>query len=211
MVTIACLHTERSHIAIFEEALRALDFDGIQLLHRVDSSLSQCAMQENQVTTEIAEATNRVIAELCEHADMVIVACIIPGVVACDVRQFSKPVLRVDEMLAKYATRYHGSVLVLCTAHDRLDFITRLFTSYIPADRLFVELVPRAWAYFNHGDIAGYHREIAHYIQQRPECSLGCIVLAQISMTGAEKYINSTLAVLTGPQVSLQAAIDTIL
>ncbi len=211
MATIACLHAARSNIAIFEEALRALDFEDIQLLHRVESELLERAVAANEVTAEIAEATSRAIAELCEHAYVVIVTCTTLGVVAWDAKQFSKPVLRVDAILAKYASRYHGSILVLCTAHSTLESTTRLFSAFIPGDRLAVELVPRAWAFFNQGDIEGYHREIAHYIQQRPECSLGCIVLAQTSMTGAEKYINSTLAVLTGPQASLQAAIDAIL
>lgn len=211
MAIIACLHAARSNIDVFETALRSLDFGDIQLLHRVEDGLFDQAVAANEVTPAIAAATRRAIEELFEHADAVIVTCTTLGVVAWDAKQFSKPVLRVDATLAKVASRYHGSILVLCTAHSTLEATKQLFEAFIPGERLAVELIPRAWAYFNHDDIEGYHREIAHYIQQRPECSLGCIVLAQASMAGAEKYINSTLAVLTGPQVCLQAAIETIL
>lgn len=211
MAIIACLHAARSNIDVFEQALSSLDFGEVQLLHRVENDLFEQAVAANEVTPEIAAATRQAIVELCEHADAVIVTCTTLGVVAWDAKQFSKPVLRVDATLAKVASRYHGAILVLCTAHSTLEATQQLFEAFIPGDRLAVELIPRAWAWFNAGDIEGYHREIAHYIQQRPECSLGCIVLAQASMAGAEKYINTTLAVLTGPQVSLEAAIEACL
>lgn len=210
MATIACLHAARSNIAVFETALRALDYEEIELLHRVESELLDKAIEAKAVTAEVEEATRRAIHELCEYADVVIVTCTTLGVIAWDAKQFSKPVLRVDATLAKMASRYHGNILVLCTASSTLESTTHLFEAFIPGERLAVELVPRAWASFNSGDIEGYHKEIAHYIHQRPDSALGCIVLAQVSMTGAEKYINTTLAVLTGPQVSLQAAIEAI-
>ena len=211
MAIIACLHAARSNIAVFEEALLALDFEDVQLLHRVESEWLDKAVEANEVTTDIAENIRQAIEELCQHADAVIITCTTLGVVAWDAKQFSKPVLRIDATLAKAASRYHGSILVLCTAQSTLGSTTHLFEAFIPGDRLVVELIPRAWAWFNGGDTEGYHREIAHYIQQRRECPLGCIVLAQASMAGAEKYINSTLAVLTGPQVVLQAAIEATL
>lgn len=208
MAIIACLHAARSNIAVFEEALLALDFEDVQFLHRVESEWLDKAVEANEVTTDIAENIRQAIEELCLHADAVIITCTTLGVVAWDATQFSKPVLRIDATLAKAASRYHGSILVLCTAQSTLESTTHLFEAFIPGNRLVVELIPRAWAYFNGGDIEGYYREIAHFIQQRPECPLGCIVLAQASMAGAEKYINSTLAVLTGPQVALQTAIE---
>ncbi|WP_428946092.1 hypothetical protein ACQK5W_09140 [Pantoea sp. FN060301] len=210
MAVIACLHAARSNIAVFEEALRALDYEDIELLHRVEEGLLASAIEASEVTPEIAGATRQAIEELCQHADVVIVTCTTLGVVAWEANAFSRPVFRVDAMLAKAASRYHGSILVLCTAHSTLPSTTHLFEAFIPGDRLAVELIPRAWALFNAGDTEGYLREIAHYIQHRPECPLGCIVLAQASMAGAEKYINSTLAVLTGPGVALQGAIEAL-
>lgn len=210
METIACLHTTKSSIAVFEEALRALDYDGIQLLHRVESELLAGAIEGQKVMPDVAASIQQILVEMCQHADAVIVSSTTLGEVAWDETPFSKPVLRVDVSLAKLASRYHGPILVLCTSDASMAMTTRLFSAFIPAERLCVELVPRAWAWFNNNDIAGYHREIARYIQQRPESPLGCIVLAQLSMAGAEKYINSTLAVLTGPSVSLQMAIEAI-
>ena len=207
MTVIACLHAARSNIDVFENALSALDYEGVQLLHRVESELFDEAVARQQVTPAIMAATRQAIAELCQQADAVIVTCTTLGVAAFDT-PFAKPVVRIDATLAKIASRYHGTILVLCTAHSTLESTTQLFSAFIPAERLVVELIPRAWAWFNQGDIQGYHQAIADYIQQRPECTLGCIVLAQASMSGAERFIHSTLAVLSGPQVSLQAAID---
>lgn len=209
MAIIACLHAANSNIEIFEQALGALDYDDIQLLHRVESDLFDRALAENAVTPEIITATRQAIAELCEQADAVIVTCTTLGVAVWEA-EFSRPVLRIDATLAKYASRYHGTVLVLCTASSTLDSTTRLFSAFIPGERLVVELIPRAWAWFNQGDIAGYHQVIADYIRDRPECALGCIVLAQASMSGAAALVNSTLAVLSGPQISLLAAIDSL-
>lgn len=207
MTIIACLHAARSNIEVFEQSLGALGYEDVQLLHRVESELFDQAIEQQHVTPEIAAATRLAIEELCQQADAVIVTCTTLGVAAYEVA-FSKPVVRIDATLAKIASRYHGTILVLCTASSTLASTTQLFSAFIPGERLVIELIPRAWAWFNQGDIDGYHQEIAQYIQQRPECTLGCIVLAQASMSGAERFINSTLAVLSGPQVSLQAAID---
>lgn len=207
MAVIACLHAAQSNIEVFEQALSALDEDDIQLLHRVEDALFAQTQGDRAMSASVISATREVIEALCQQADAVIVTCSTLGVAVWEA-QFSKPVLRIDATLAKFASRYHGTVLVLCTAQSTLESTTRLFNAFIPGDRLYVELIPRAWAWFNQGDIEGYHREIAHYIQQRPDSPLGCIVLAQASMSGAEKWIHSTLAVLSGPQVSLQAAID---
>lgn len=209
MAIIACLHAANSNIEVFDEALRALDYEDIQLLHRVESHLFDQALAQNNLTPDIIADTRQAIAELCEQADAVIVTCSTLGLAVWEAK-FSKTVLRIDATLAKHASRYHGNVLVLCTASSTLESTTCLFNAFIPDNRLIVELVPRAWAWFNQGDIAGYHQAIADYISQRPECALGCIVLAQASMSGAATLINSTLAVLTGPQISLQDAIDSL-
>ncbi|CAO96793.1 aspartate/glutamate racemase family protein [Erwinia tasmaniensis] len=209
MAVIACLHAAQSNIEVFEQALSALDEDDIQLLHRVEDALFAQTQGDRAMSAPVISATRKVIEVLCQQADAVIVTCSTLGVAVWEA-QFSKPVLRIDATLAKFASRYHGTILVLCTAQSTLESTTRLFNAFIPGDRLYVELIPRAWAWFNQGDIEGYHREIAHYIQQRPDSPLGCIVLAQASMSGAEKWIHSTLAVLSGPEVSLQAAIDAL-
>ncbi|QUG75607.1 hypothetical protein GKQ23_11670 [Erwinia sp. E602] len=209
MTIIACLHAAESNAAVFEQALAALDYPDVQLLHRVESELFAQTQTEQGLTPEIADATRATIAALCQQADAVIVTCTTLGAAAWQV-DFGKPVLRIDATLAKVASRYHGNILVLCTASSTMESTTRLFSAFIPGDRLAVELVPRAWAWFNQGDTDGYHQQIADYITGRAECPLGCIVLAQASMSGAEKRINTTLAVLTGPQVTLQAAIEAL-
>ena len=209
MAVIACLHAVRNSIDVFEEALRDLDYPDVQLLHRVENELFEQVLAQKEVTDDVIQATRQAITELCEQADVVIVTCASLGMAVWQA-EFSKPVLRIDATLAKVASRYHGNILVLCTAQSTTEYAAHLFSAFIPGDRLQVEMVPRAWAWFNQGDIAGYHQVIADYIRERPDGSLGCIVLAQASMCGATKLIHSTLAVLSGPQVSLQAAIDNL-
>jgi len=209
MATIACLHAVKNSIDVFEDALHEMDYPGVQLLHRVENELFEKALSQKEMTSDIVYATRRIIAELCTQADVVIVTCATLGFAVWNAN-FSKPVLRIDATLAKAASRYHGNILVLCTALSTTEYASRLFSAFIPGDRLKVEMIPRAWAWFNEGDIATYHQVIADYIRQRPDSSLGCIVLAQASMCGATKRVNSTLAVLSGPQVSLQAAIDSL-
>lgn len=162
MTIIACLHAARSNIEVFEQALGALGYEDVQLLHRVESELFDQAIAQQHVTPEIAAATRQAIEELCQQADAVIVTCTTLGVAAYEVA-FSKPVVRIDATLAKIASRYHGTILVLCTASSTLASTTQLFSAFIPGERLVIELIPRAWAWFNQGDIDGYHQEIALY------------------------------------------------
>ncbi|WP_433977596.1 hypothetical protein [Erwinia sp. E_sp_B01_9] len=124
------------------------------------------------------------IEELCQHADAVIVTCTTLGVVAWDASAVQQ---------TRIADRCHAgksgvTLSRLCSgAVHRAKYLESTTTSLRclchrrQAGR---GANPRAWAYFNDGDIEAYHREIAHYVQQRPECALGCIVLAQASMAG---------------------------
>lgn len=211
MTIIACLHAARSNIEVYEQALAALEYEDVQLLHRVESELLQAVVNANAITPAIIDATNRAIDELCDAADLVIITCTTLGVVGGGGRKYSKPVLRVDGTLAKQASRYHGRALVLCTAPTTLAPTKAMFEAWLPPERLTIELIDGAWDIFNSGDMDAYHQAIAHHIESRPECPLACIVLAQASMAGAEHYINSTLAILSGPQVTLQAALDELM
>ncbi|OON40388.1 hypothetical protein BTJ39_08210 [Izhakiella australiensis] len=210
MTIIACLHAARSNIEVYEAALKAMDYEDVELLHRVESDLLQLAIDANAITPAIAEATHNSIDELCSAADAVIVTCTTLGVACASGRTYAKPVLRVDATLAKQASRYHGHVLVLCSAPSTLAPTKALFDAWLPAGKCSVELVPGAWEIFNRGDLPGYYQAIANYIQTRPDGALACIVLAQVSMAGAAAWINTTLSVLTAPQITLQAAIDAL-
>ncbi|PIJ51704.1 hypothetical protein BL250_04230 [Erwinia sp. OLTSP20] len=210
MATIACLHAARSNIALYEAALSTMDYQDIGLLHRVESDLLQAVMSANGITPEIDAAMQQSVSELCSVADAVIVTCTTLGAICTNADAYLKPVLRVDATLAKQAACYHGHVLVLCSAAATLASTRLLFETLLPQGQCSVEQVPDAWEIFCRGDIPGYYQAIASYIHSRPQRALACIVLAQVSMAGAARFINTTLAVLTGPQISLQAAIEAI-
>lgn len=75
MTVIACLHAAESNIDLYEQSLRALDEDDIQLLHRVESDLFAQTQTESAVTPAIVAATRQAIEALCQQADAVIVTC----------------------------------------------------------------------------------------------------------------------------------------
>ncbi|MCX8960188.1 hypothetical protein EHW64_03080 [Erwinia psidii] len=207
MATIACLHGAESNIAVFEEALSALADSQTRLIHRVESELLASAIAVGKVTGMIADAVRRIVQELCGQADAVLITCTTLGVVAKDACLFSKPVLRVDAVLAEAASRYEGNIVVLCSAPATLASTRELFSTFVADDRLSVALIPKAWDFFMQQDIAGYHRKIAAYARQYMHTSPGCIVLAQSSMTEAARQVDAEVPVLTVPRASLLAAI----
>ncbi|MEW5289389.1 hypothetical protein ABW286_09375 [Erwinia papayae] len=210
MTIIACLHAAESNIAVFEQALPLAGAGAVRLLHHVESELLARATAAGEVTREIAEATRHILQQLCQQADVVIVTCTTLGVVASDSRLFSKPVLRVDAVLAGVASRCEGHIAVLCTAPGTLASTRQLFETCIAPDRLSVTLVSEAWERFTRQDSAGYHQQIAASARQCLAQSPGCIVLAQSSMTGAEALFDSPVPVLTVPSASLRAALDAV-
>ncbi|MBX8785535.1 Asp/Glu racemase, partial [Ochrobactrum sp. GRS2] len=88
-----------------------------QLHHVVQSRLLEEAEKHNGITQAISSQTLRIITELLENADAVLVTCSTLGTIA-DAAQssFNKPVLRTDRALAEQALESGQSVTVLCTA-----------------------------------------------------------------------------------------------
>jgi hypothetical protein len=72
------------------------------------------------------------------------------------------------------------------------------------------ELEPRpclhAWAHWEAGDIAGYHRAIAEHVDAL-DGSFDTVVLAQASMLGASPLISRQGLVIASPPVALAEAV----
>ncbi|MBP2171335.1 hypothetical protein J2125_004527 [Erwinia toletana] len=207
---IACLHAAESNIALFQQSLQQLAAPGVTLAHQVEAQLLADAEQAAAMTPEIIGMTQRVIAELCQQADAVIISCTTLGGAAAESHRFSKPVLRLDATLVDQAFSGSHHILVLCTAPTTLAPTRALFLQRQSASRqVTVACVPDAWAQFKAGNLAAYHRCIAghasDYLAQHRDCD--CLVLAQSSMSDAVGYINTRVKILTGPTASLQAAI----
>ena len=207
---IACLHTADSNKNVFEAAQQQLGHPDVTLSHEVRSDLLAAAARAGGLTPEIARATGEVLLELGTNADAVLLTCStlgpsIDGVVA----RARVPVLRVDDALAREATREGGRVVVLCTAETTLGPTRDLFerAGRTTGAEIDVRLVDGAWSAFQAGDADSYFSMIADAAEQAMRAGATTVVLAQASMAGAAKLCKSAKAPLASPLVGLEAAV----
>src|SRR5262245_10403545 len=104
VMRIACLHTAESNIAVFDQALAALDRGNtISLRHIVRADLLADAEQAGGLTHDIAAQTRSALEELSGDADAVLLTCSTLGPsIHADERA---AILRVDAALAEEAVR----------------------------------------------------------------------------------------------------------
>ncbi|MCF7644341.1 aspartate/glutamate racemase family protein [Bacillus subtilis] len=203
---IACLHTAASNIGIFEQAASRLALPAGQLHHVVQSSLLEEAEKQGGITPAISSQTLRIITELLEDADAVLVTCSTLGTIA-DAAQssFNKPVLRTDRALAEQALESGLSVTVLCTAPTTLQPTTDLFRQVFANVSVTpdIRLIDKAWDIFRSGDSATYNRMIADAAETACQKSTQLVVLAQTSMADAAALISPERKVLDAPTAAL--------
>ncbi len=203
---IACLHTAASNIGIFEQAASRLALPAGQLHHVVQSSLLEEAEKQGGITPAISSQTLRIITELLEDADAVLVTCSTLGTIA-DAAQssFNKPVLRTDRALAEQALESGLSVTVLCTAPTTLQPTTDLFRQVFANVSVTpdIRLIDKAWDIFRSGDSATYNRMIADAAETACQKSTQLVVLAQTSMADAAALISPERKVLDAPTEAL--------
>jgi hypothetical protein len=111
MLTIACLHTAASNVAVFEAAKAAVPSAALTLRHEVRPDLLRAP--DDATLDEGAGALTR----LAPGADAVLLTCSTIGE-AVSRAQLPCPVLRADAALAEAATRGGGQVSVLYAAPD---------------------------------------------------------------------------------------------
>ncbi len=203
---IACLHTAASNIGIFEQAASRLALPAGQLHHVVKSNLLEEAEKHGDITQTISSQTLRIITELLENADAVLVTCSTLGTIA-DAAQssFNKPVLRTDRALAEQALESGLSVTVLCTAPTTLQPTTDLFRQVFADTPITpdIRLIDKAWDIFRSGDSATYNRMIADAAETAYQQGAQLVVLAQTSMADASALISPERKVLDAPTAAL--------
>lgn len=214
MITIACLHTAHSNIAIFDRALASIeDIPRIQLIHQVDTRLLPMAEQAGGITPDIIALTQAQISELSQRSDQIIVTCSTLGQVVDQLPPAAVPVIRVDRVLAQHAVALGGRLLVLCAAPTTLKPTRDLFmhTAAGTATQIDVQLVEGAWQRFSAGDIESYHALIASALISDSAQTSRTVALAQVSMTGAELLVNrQEYQILTSPHACLQQVLASI-
>ncbi|MET0528069.1 MAG: aspartate/glutamate racemase family protein [Microvirga sp.] len=206
---IACLHTADSNITVLEEARRNADFSAVQLLHEVRAELLAEVEQHKGLIPSIEERTIKALLDLAGKADAVLLTCSSLGPVAAKAAAMtSTPILRIDEALAREASKDGGTVVALCAVATTLEPTRALFETAARATgaSIDVRFVPSAWDLFKAGQREAYLTLIAQAADQAFGEGIAHVALAQASMTGAAELCRAGRP-LTSPGVGLKAAL----
>lgn len=208
-IRIACLHTAASNPAVFEAALRMAGSPPVELRHELRADLLAEAERAGGLTGTIRDATVAALDRLRAGVDAVLLTCSTLGPSVEAFAGSPTPVLRVDEALAREAVRGGGRVVALCAVETTLAPTLALFRRHAAGTAAEVEalLVPRAWAAFKAGDLAGYHALVAAAADRALQEGATRVALAQASMAGAARLVRSGPAPLTSPAAGLRAAV----
>ncbi|WP_246661095.1 aspartate/glutamate racemase family protein [Rhizobium sp. ERR 1071] len=209
-VTIACLHTAESNIAVYETAAKGLGLPEGMLRHHIRADLLLAAEKVGRLTDEISAETAALLWHLAEDADAVVLNCSTLGPAALKVAAGAEaPIIRADAMLAEQAVKAGGKVIVLCTVETTIAPTTALFETAAKATgaEIEVRLVPGAWAHFREGDLRAYLTSIAEAVKAVSGEGAVTIAFAQASMTDAVHLLPANCPQpMTGPAAALAAA-----
>jgi len=213
-MTIACLHTAESNIAVYEAAANALGLPDGMLRHHVRADLLLAAEKAGRLTDEISAETAALLWHLAEDAEAVVLNCSTLGPAASKIAAGAgAPIIRADAMLAEQAVKAGGKVIVLCTVETTIAPTTALFEAAAKATgaEIEVRLVPGAWAHFRAGDLPAYLASIADAVKMAGGEGAVTIAFAQASMTDAVHLLpGNRPQPMTGPAAALAAAMAKI-
>ncbi|WP_037683173.1 aspartate/glutamate racemase family protein [Streptomyces griseus] len=201
---LALLHTSPAHIPVFD-ALREEDHPDLRLRHEVDEELLARARRDgpDAVTDDVGAALDRLAAE---GARAVLCTCSSIGAVA-EAYDAGVPVLRVDRPMAAAAVAAGSRLVVLATLESTFAPTRTLIEEEAHrADRpvtVRTLLVDGAWDRFAAGDTEGHARLVAAAADAVTDAD--AIVLAQVSMTPAQRRTTTTVPVLSSPRPGLVA------
>jgi Asp/Glu/hydantoin racemase len=206
---IACLHTADSNITVLDESRRSMDFSAVQLIHEVRAELLAEVEKSGGLTASIEERTIETLLDLAGKADVVLLTCSSLGPIAAKAAVLtSTPILRVDEALAREATKDGRRVVVLCAVATTLEPTRALFEAAARSTEAGVEvrLVSSAWDLFKAGQRDQYLALIAEAADRAFSEGFETVALAQASMTGAAELCREGRP-LTSPGAGLKAAL----
>ena len=209
-MTIACLHTAESNIAVYEAAAMALGLPEGMLRHHVRADLLLAAEEAGRLTDAILAETAALLWHLAEDADAVVLNCSTLGPAVTKVEAgAAAPIIRADATLAEEAIKVGGKVIVLCTVETTIAPTSALFEAAAKATgtEIEVRLVAGAWAHFRAGDLSAYLVSIADAVKAAHGEGPVTIAFAQASMTDAARLLpEGCPQPMTGPATALAAA-----
>jgi len=118
---------------------------------------------------------------------------------------------RIDWPMMQKAAEIGGPVMLAYCLDSTLAPSTALL------ERAFLELgkspeirslpLTGLWHHFTAGDVDRFHRQIAEWVGTSLSLvsDTSCVVLAQASMAGAAKHIDSNVPVLTSPEIAISS------
>ncbi|GAA4084863.1 aspartate/glutamate racemase family protein [Streptomyces shaanxiensis] len=208
---LALLHTSPLHIPVFD-ALRQEHHQDLELRHFVDEELLSRARREGTeaVAGDVRKALHQAVAD---GARAVLCTCsTIGGVAEEAAAEAGVPVLRVDRPMAAAAVAEGARVVVLATVESTLGPTASLIEDEARRAGRPVEvrtrLVEGAWELFDAGDVDGCARLVAAVADEVTDAD--AIVLAQVSIAGAQRSATTPVPVLSSPGPGLAAAADAV-
>lgn len=203
---LTLLHTSPVHVPVFD-ALRDRHHPGAVLRHLVVPELLERARALGPESQ--APAVRELLAG---SGGPVLVTCSsIGGVCESLAGELGVPVLRVDRPLAAAAVRTGPRILVLATVESTLAPTAELLEEEAgragrPVSVL-TRVVEGAWDRFAAGDVAGCLGLVAAAADAVDGADTDVIVLAQVSMAGAQALVTTAVPVLSSPASGLAAAL----
>ncbi len=209
-MTIACLHTAESNIAVYEAAAKTLGLPAGTLRHHIRADLLLAAEEAGHLTAKIAAETAALLRHLAEDADAVVLNCSTLGPAATEAAAgAAAPIIRADAALADEAVKDGSKVVVLCTVETTIAPTTALFDAAARATGVEIEvrLVPGAWAHFRAGKLSAYLAAVADAVKATHDEGPATIAFAQASMTDAMHLLAEGYPKpMSGPTTALAAA-----
>lgn len=208
---ICFLHTSAVHIATFD-GLRDRIAPHLQLRHIVREDLLRLALAQGGITADVEAATlDALRGAIAPGAKILICTCSTLGPVAETLDPDAAiPVMRIDRPMADQAVLQAKHIAVcgalstaltatLALVWSSAEYMDRRITV---TDHLFAS----AWKFFERGDMAGYHREVARGLRGAA-VTADLILLAQASMEGALAHCGDLgVPVWSSPETGFRAA-----
>lgn len=208
-MTIACLHTAASNIAIFDDAAKSLGMSNSSLSHIVMPHLLAEAELTGGMTAPQQQKLEQLLHSLTPWFDAILITCSTLGPVADGfiAQGNGCQVYRTDRMLADEVHRLAGKALVLCAAESTLAATRALFCpATLPVDQHpEVQLISGAWTAFKAGRHDEYCQLIAQAVADGKRQDADHVALAQVSMAAAASLFPQDQQPLTSPHLALQA------
>lgn len=197
--TIGLHHTAPFLVDVFK-ALLSERLPQVESFHMVDESLVKEAQRQGGLTPEVVRRT-RIETELARDAgaDLVLYTCATISPAADTLRKdFSIPLLKIDEPAAERAIELGERILLVCTSRTAIDGVKGVIEEKAEAAGRRVSVTPHveheAYAMRRNGDKPGHDRCVVAGAVRLPR-DYDVLVLGQASMAHLAPKLEKALGV----------------